>query len=93
MTKEKPYIYRIDNENIQPQFVFKDFEASKISSCFLHWTNGLSCIQEYLEKEKGGEMRRPERDVTLDIAMNVRSSLSMFPIYIVTFCRVIHWVL
>ena len=42
-------------------------------------------------KEKAGEMRRLERDVTLDIAVNVSPCLSMFPISIVTFCRVITW--
>ena len=34
-----------------------------------------------------GQMRRRERDVTLDIAVNV----SLFPISIVTFCRFIPW--
>ena len=77
---KKKYIYRENNEKLQPQFVFKDFEASNLSSCFLRWTNGLSCIQEYMENEKGGEMRRPERDVTLDIAVNVIPCLSVFPI-------------
>ena len=87
--KKRQYIYKANNEKVQPQFAFKDFEESKLSSCFLHWTNGLSCIQEYLEKEKGGEMKRPERDVTLDIAVNVSPCLSVFPISIVKFCRVI----
>ena len=45
------------------------------------------------KKEKGGEMSRPERVVTLDIAMNVIPCISMFPISIVTFCRVIPWAL
>ena len=51
----------------------------------------MPCIQEYLEKEKGGEIRRLERDVTLDIAVNVSPCLSIFPISIITFCRVIPW--
>ena len=93
VTKEKQYIYTADNEKLQPQFGFKDFEASKISSCFLCWTYQLPCIREYLEKEKGGEMCRPERDVTLDIAVNVTPCLSIFPISSVTFCRVIPWAL
>ena len=93
VTKEKQYIYIEDNENIQPQFGFKNFEASKLSSCFLRSTYRLPCIQEYLEKAKGGEMRRPKRDVTLDIEVNVSHCLSMFPISIVTFCRVIPWAL
>ena len=38
MTKEKQYIYTADNEKIQPQFGFKDFEAIKLSSCFLRST-------------------------------------------------------
>ena len=54
VTKEKQYIYTIDNEKIQPQFGFKDFEASKLSSCFLRSTYRFPCIREYLEKEKGG---------------------------------------
>ena len=58
VAKEKLYIYIVDNEKLQPQFGFKDFEASKLSSCFLRWTYRLPCIQEYLEKEKGGEMSR-----------------------------------
>ena len=91
MTKEKQYIYTTDNEKLQPKFAFKDFEASKLSSCFLHLTYQLPCIREYLEKENGGEMRRPKRDVTLNIAVNVIPCLSMFPISIVTFCRVIPW--
>ena len=82
---------RANNEKVQPLFAFKDFEAIKFLSCFLRWKNGLSCIREYLEKEKAGEMRRPERDVSLDIAVNVSPCLSMFPISIVTFCRVIPW--
>ena len=45
------------------------------------------------KKEKGEEVRRPERDVTLDIAVNVSPCLSMFPISIVTFYRVIPWAL
>ena len=93
VTKEKKYIYTTKNEKLQPQFGFKDFEASKISSYFLHWTYRFPCIREYLEKEKGGEMRRPERDVTIDIAVNVSPCLSMFPISIVTFFRVIPWAL
>ena len=90
---KKKYICRANNEKVQPQFSFKYFEAIKLSSCFLRWRNGLSCIREYLEKEKAGEMRRPERDVTLDIAVNVSPCLSVFPISIVTFCRVIPWAL
>ena len=89
VTKEKQYIYTAESEKIQPQFGFKYFEASKLSSCFLRWTYLLHCIRQYLEKEKGGEMCRPERDVTLDIAVNVIPCLSMFPISIITFCRVI----
>ena len=46
-----------------------------------------------MEKEKGGEMGRPERDVTLDIAVNVSPYLSMFPISIIIFCRFISWAL
>ena len=93
VTKEKRYIYTTNNENLQPQFRFKDFEASKLSSCFLRSTYRLPCIQEYLEKEKGGEMHRPERDATPDIAVNVSPCLSMFPIFIVPFCRAIPWAL
>ena len=47
-TKEKQYIYTANNEKIQPQFGFKDFEASKLSSCFLFLPSRLkankSCI-------------------------------------------------
>ena len=50
VTKEKQYIHIADNEKLQPQFGFKDFEASTLSSCFLHWTYRLPCIREYLEK-------------------------------------------
>ena len=91
--KEKQYIYTADNEEIQAESGFKDFEASKLSSFFLCSTYRLPCIREYLEKEKGGEMRRPEIDVTLDIAVNVSPCLSIFPISIVTFFRVIPWAL
>ena len=49
-------------------------------------------MREYLEKEKVGEMRRPDRDLNLDIVVNVIPCLSMFPISIVTFCRVMPWV-
>ena len=78
VTKEKQYIYTTGNEKIQPQFGFKDFEASKLSSFFLRSTYRLPCIQEYMEKEKGGEMRRPKRDVT--IVMKVLFPWSFFPI-------------
>ena len=44
----------------------------------------MSWIQEYLEKEKAGEIRRLERDVTLDIAVNVSPCLSVFPISPIT---------
>ena len=91
MTKEKQYIYIAENEKLQPQFGFKDFEASKLSSCFLRSKHRLPCVREYLEKKKGEEIRRPERDVTLDIGVNVSHCLSMFPISIVTFCRVMPW--
>ena len=50
-------------------------------------------MQEYLEKEKAGEMQRLDRDLTLDIAVNVSPCLSMFPISIVAFCRVIPYAL
>ena len=93
MTKEKQYIYTADNEKFEAEVGFKYFEASKLSSCFLRSTYRLPCIREYLEKEKGGEMHRPEKDVTLDIVVNVSPCLSMFPISIVTFCRVIPWAL
>ena len=79
------YIYTPDNEKIQAEVGFKYFEASKLSSCFLRSTYRFPCIQEYLEKEKGGEMHRLERDVTLDITVKVIPCLSMFPISIVTF--------
>ena len=54
VTKYEQYIYRANNEKPQPHFGFKDFEASNISSSFLHWTYELSYIREYLEKEKAG---------------------------------------
>ena len=52
----KLYIYRENNEKLQVEFGFKEFEAIKLSSFFLRWTCGLSCMREYLEKEKDGEM-------------------------------------
>ena len=38
VTKEKQYTYTTDNEKIQAEVGFKDFEASNISSCFLRST-------------------------------------------------------
>ena len=46
----------------------------------------LAC-KSIQKKEKDGETRRPDKDLILDIAVNVSPCLSMFPIYIVAFCR------
>ena len=73
--EEKYYIYRGNNEKIQAEFDFKEFEAIKLSSFFIRWTCGLSCMRVYLEKEKAREMQRSDKDLTLDIAVNVSPCL------------------
>ena len=39
-------------------------------------------------KRQSWKMQRPDRDLTLDIAVNVSPCLSMFPISIIAFCRI-----
>ena len=67
----------------------------QVSFPLVLYVQHIDCLpfKSIWKKRKLGEMCRPEIDVTLDIAVNVSPCLSMFPISIVTFFRVIPWAL
>ena len=67
----------------------------QVSFPLVFYVQHIDCLafESIWKKRKVEKCVLPEIDVTLDIAVIVIPCLSVFPISIVTFCRVIPWAL